>query len=292
MAILLTMQESSDEVLSGFPEYVEFSTSTPATVFYTLDGTTPDDDSDIAVGQVYLPTDGTILTLKAIAIAGAQESDVLEETWFTDSTDLGRTRMQGKEGVAVLRAGDATVDSISVDQDGNPAQATAVELVELDFIASTTNRIGEKNSQELTSLDFVNFQLDKSVAQTTHVSSPDDINFDPNAQLIVIDGSTQENLDNQIVKIINRPHGTMDVTSPFLQRRPQELDLVSGNFVRTMTNPRTGKIVFYYRESRENRWIKSVQQTQPISQNLTRNVTGIESFVFKWIEDRSMSKIF
>ena len=53
--IVLTLEESGTEYISGFPEYVTFSTNDPATIYYTLDNSTPDASSLIAVGNVYLP---------------------------------------------------------------------------------------------------------------------------------------------------------------------------------------------------------------------------------------------
>jgi hypothetical protein len=292
MVIILSIEESESQIISGFPEYVDFSTNVPATVFFTLDGTDPDENSEMATDRMFLPTDGLTVTLKAIAIAGTMESDILEESWSTDQSDLDKSRLLGEEGINVFPADGEVVASLSVDADGSPSQSSSIPIVDLDLKASTTNRIGEEIPGGATTLDFVNFSINTIDEGPPQVSSPDQIDFDPKAQLIVVDGSTQEALDNQLVRVINRPHGTMDVVSPFLQARPEELDLISGNFVRYMINPKTGKIVFYYRESRENRWIKSIQQTEPKTIHLTKIASGAQGFTFQWIEDRAMTKIF
>ena len=43
--IEISLEESDGELFDGFPEYIVFKTSIPATVYYTLDGKVPDEDS-------------------------------------------------------------------------------------------------------------------------------------------------------------------------------------------------------------------------------------------------------
>lgn len=291
MVIVLSIAESDDEIVSGVPEYVEFSTNVPSTVFYTLDGTDPDEFSDMAVGKVYLPTSGLTVKLKAIAVSGTMTSEMFEEIYFTDHSDLDRTRLVGKEGIGILPAGSTPTNNLSFNSEGEAAQGSIISFQELDLKASTSDRIGEEIPVD-SSINFINFPERIIDEGPPKVSSPDRIDFDPTAQLIVVDGSTQEALDNQLVRIVNRPMGTMDVVSPFLQKQPAELDLISGNFVRAMLNPNTGKMVYYYRESRENRWIKSTQQVEPKRLDLSKKLTPTEGFVFRWIEDRAMTKIY
>ena len=50
--ITITINESSDQILAGIPKYITLTTNIPATIFYTLDGTTPTTLSDMAVGQI------------------------------------------------------------------------------------------------------------------------------------------------------------------------------------------------------------------------------------------------
>ncbi len=291
MVIILSIVESDSELVSGIPEFVEFSTNVPSTVFYTIDGTDPDEDSYMAAGKVLLPTNGTTLTLKAIAISGTMSSEVLEEVYFTDQTDLDKTRLLNREGINLLPPDETPVNNLSFNADGSPAQQSSISFVDLDLKTSTSDRIGEEIPGD-SSIEFIRFPIKTIDEGPQAVSSPNRIDFDPKAQLIVIDGSTEEALENQLVRVINRPMGTIDVVSPFLQGQPAELDLISGNFVRAMLNPNTGKMVYYYRESRENRWVKSVQTVEPKILNLTKKETAPAGLVFRWIEDRSMTKIY
>jgi hypothetical protein len=294
MTLLLTMTESDSSIISGVPEYVEFETNEPATVFYTVDGTGPDAADLIAVGKVYLPTHGQAFTLSAVAISGSEESDILEEDYSTDSSALARTRNVSGEGIVILPAGeyDNFVDHLSEDTNGQESQRTTIEFLDLMIITSTTNSLGEPlasgSLSTETTHDFINIPDRSGGTEIPDISSVHDSDFFPNAKVIVIDGSTEALLDSQAVRIINRPHGTIDPSSSFYNDHIIERPLVSGNFVRAMYNPKTGKAVFYYRESRDNRWIKSVQSVQP----KCIKAESKPGFVFKWIESRSMSKIY
>lgn len=295
MALLLTMTESDSSIISGVPEYVEFETNEPATVFYTVDGTSPDAADLIAVGKVYLPTHSQAFVLSAVAISGSETSDVLEEDYSTDSSALTRTRNVSGEGIIVLPAGeyDNFVDHLSVDTNGQEAQRTSIEFLDLMIITSTTNSLGEPlasgSMSTETTHDFIHIPDRSGGTEIPNISSVHDDEFFPNAKVIVIDGSTAELRNSQVVKIINRPHGTINPSSSFYNDHIIERPLVSGNFVRAMYNPKTGKAVFYYRESRDNRWVKSVQSVQVKHIKADSVKPG---FVFKWIESRSMSKIY
>jgi len=291
--IILTMTESETELIAGVPEYVEFTTSEPSTVFYTFDGTTPDEDSDMASGRVYLPTTISTFTLKAIALIQERSSVILEQDYAVDFIDMDKTGRVGDDGIQVLPADEDPVDNLGVDADGDNAQKTAIEVDELDIKVSRSNRIGEtlKDGSSREFVNFVEYEVNKIDNEYRSSPNSDNVEFNPNAKVIIINGYDQEDLEGQVVKIINRPHGTMPVTSPFYNEHLQQEPIVTGNFVRSMYNPQTQKMIFYYAESRENRWIKSIQKVEdPANLNITGQMEP--GFVFQWIEDRAMSKIF
>ena len=155
--ITLTLEESVEEYLSGIPSFIEFSTSKPSTVFYTLDGSDPGEDSLIAVGKVYLPSNGSAFTLKAIAISGDDSSSILEERYSTNSMDLDGRRHVDGEGIVVMPYGEDHLTSLGYDAEGSAAQTTDKELADLDLKASSSNSLGEPISNGKTSFDFVNF---------------------------------------------------------------------------------------------------------------------------------------
>jgi hypothetical protein len=249
--------------------------------------------SQMFVDKITLPTNGLSITLKAIAIVDNFTSAILEENYFTDSMDLDRTRLTGREGINILPPGKPAVNSLSFDSDGNAAQQTSIVLDKLDFLASTTNSRGE-DIPGSTTLDFVNFPIKIKEYEVKKVTYLNSIDFDPKSMYIIMDGTTASAISNQTVRIVNRPHGSMNLYSPLHRDNNSNSNLVTANFVRYMINPRNGKITFYYRESRENRWVKSTQQIEGGSPlNISFNSGGHpQSFVFRWIEHRSMSKIF
>jgi len=51
-------------------------------------------------------------------------------------------------------------------------------------------------------------------------------------------------------------------------------------------------MAFYYHDSRENRWIKSIQSAESTSLNLTPIPKRGGRFVFRWVEDRYLSNLF
>lgn len=290
MVIVLTISESEDQIISGFPEYVVLTTNTPATIYYTLDGTDPDTGSDIFVDQLYLPTTGLSFTLKAIAISGSDSSGIVEQEYATSQEDLDRTRLMGREGINVLPPDEEIVDHLSFDEEGEFAQETTTPFQDLDLKTSTRNRRGEPIPGR-TTIDFINFEDLLVFAPAPKVSYLNNQDFNPKADYIIIDGS--EGNQDQVVRVINRPMGTMDLVSKIDSSNPSSYQLVSSNFVRHMINPRTGKITFYYRDSRENRWLKSTQTVEVRTLKLGPNDAGPpSSYVFRWVEDRVQSRLY
>lgn len=297
MAIVLYLEESKDQIIAGFPEYLIFTTNVPATIFYTLDGTDPDPlTSDMFADDLLklsLPTEGTTLVVKALAVSGILSSSILEQTYFTSQTKIDKNRLLGKEGINILPPGKDPINNLSYDADGNPAQQSIIPIEKMDLRASTTNNRGEDIPGD-TTLDFINFPIKESYPQKNWVSSPNDnnINFDPKAFYIMIDGSTDDKLNNQVVRIINRPSGTMDLVSQVYNRNMQSYHLNTSGLVRYMISPNRDKICFYYRDSREGRWIRSTQNIKYKPMNLTPTASPPSSFVFRWVENRTQTKIY
>lgn len=290
MVILIELEESESQIISGFPEYITLTTNIPSNIFYTLDGTDPNLESEIFINRLYLPTDGLRRTLKVMAVSGDMVSSILEKTYYTDVSNLNKSRLLGKEGIRNLPSGENAVNHLSFDENGNPSQESHILFEDLDLIASTTNRIGEDISGN-TTIDFINFGIKIVEEEDKLVSNLNDINFNPKSQYIIMDGSTLENLEGQVVRVINRPHNSMNSNS-FVKNKVSSDQLVSSGLVRYMIDPRSGKISFYYHDSRENRWIKSTQKISGSSKNLSNTEAPPSSFVFRWIEDRYQTRIY
>jgi hypothetical protein len=290
--IVLTLEESDTEYISGFPEYITFSTNDPSTIYYTLDKTTPDEDSLIAVGNVYLPTSGSTVTIKAIAISVDDTSSVLEVEYKTDSSNLDGPRYLNDEGIVVIPYGSDIVDNLSFDSEGNNAQETAVKFSDLEIKASRTDAGGTRLDPKKSSVPFINFAESSSQGIETMLSSPNDnAQFDPTARFIIIDGSTDEKFENQVVKFVNRTYNTFGPTSKFYKERlGQQEPVVTGNYVRSFYNPSTGLYVSYYWENLESRWIESIQRID--KDKLKISWKKEHPFVFRWIQDRALSQLF
>jgi hypothetical protein len=290
--ISLTIIEGDEELLDGFPESVSFETDSPSTVYYTLDGSEPTEDSLIAIGKVFLPTLSGTLEVKAVAISGNDSSDIVMTKYQNNSLDLDGRRILGNEGIVVMRYGDDPVDSLGYTSDGEEAQQTSIEVGELDIKGSKTDSDGIAFSGGKTSRKFINFPLKKQGTKPDATSTPNNNpNFDPSAKFIIIDGSTDEARDNQVVKIVNRAYNTFGTTTNFYKERLGEKEpIITGNFVRSFYNPKTNKYVSYYWESLESRWIRS---EQTIEKKTLRIGSGAEGrFVYRWIQDRALSQLF
>ena len=108
-----------------------------------------------------------------------------------------------------------------------------------------------------------------------------------------MDGSTNEKFENQVVKIVNRTYSTFGPTSKFYDERLGEKEpVVTGNFVKSFYDKKTGTYTSYYWESLESRWIKSIQKVDIPSKKIYRHSAGSKRFVFRWIQDRALSQLF
>lgn len=292
MNIFLTIEESKEQSIDGFPTYVVLKTNIPSTIFYTLDGSDPTEESSIFIERIRMPTDGVGMILKAFAEHASVRTAVIEQPYFTNHSMLGRSRNTGEKGIRTLPFGEPTVDSLAFGPNGELARETSIPFIDLEVKASTRTKIGE-GIPDGSTIDFINFAKRQPSFEPATISSPNNnINFDPKALYIIIDGFTDEDRNNQSVKIINRPHNTMELNPSPGQNKMEDYQLSTSGFVRYMINPITGKITFYYRDSRDNRWLKSTQKIEGKSLNLSNIESRPSSFVFRWIEERAQSKIY
>lgn len=291
-SIALVMEESESSIISGFPEFVTFEVSEPATIFYTLDGSTPSELSEIVINdKLYLPTDKSYVTLKAVAITSTSSSPLVEMVY---QIPILKDRFaETKTGVSVLPAGKDYVTSLAVNADGDDVQKTSKDIHDLDITASRTSDIGEKNAQGLTSKAFI-YHPERRInfGDHTNISSPNDLNdnFNPEAKLIIINSQTQEDIDDQAVRIIMRPFDSIPVRSETYKEHIRTESLMTGSLILPIFNPDTGVGVFYYAEPREGRWVKSIVKTDPKELNLSSSLKTV-NFAFRWITDRTQSKI-
>lgn len=285
--IELTLIESTNQIISGIPEYLEFETDVPANIFYTLDGTDPTIESLIALGKVHLPTSGLSITIKAIAISAGDFSTILVQEYSSDVIKLDGPRNIG-EGISILPYGTNSINNLSYDAYGDSAQESSTEFVDLDMKASLNG------SSKKTSLSFVNFATTERIDDRFSSSTVNDNNyFDPSAKLMIIDGTSQVKLDEQSVKLINRTYNSFDPTSDlYTERLGQKEPLITGNYVKSFYNPATNEYISFYYESLDSRWIISKQKLEGVEVSGSPTYSKRGKFVYRWIEERGPSTAF
>ena len=192
MALVLEIEESDNDLVSGIPQYLTVSTNKPSNIYYTLDGTTPNSSSLIATTRIYLPTDINSFTFKCIAYDGSEYSSVFSKDYVISSLNVKNTRKGNESGVVVMSHDDTAKDSFGFDADREVAQEMSKVRHSLDFVTSVTNHQGEKVDTTKEFINFITSKVDRS-RQGQDTPNNDNVYFDPKSKVIVIDGTTQEN---------------------------------------------------------------------------------------------------
>src|SRR5271166_3530256 len=85
MAVIsVTVTQSEEQVVSGIPKTVSITTNIPATIFYTLDGSTPTLFSTMYTGPIFLPVSQLLVVLSILATNGTDSSPIVVEQYETD----------------------------------------------------------------------------------------------------------------------------------------------------------------------------------------------------------------
>lgn len=292
--LVLEITESDTELVFGIPQYLQVSTNIPSNVYYTFDGSDPKntDVAFLATSVIYLPSDQSTFTFRCIAYDGSQYSSEFSNQYSVTTANIRNTRKGNEGGVVVLEYAESFVDSFGFDSEGNAAQGMGKVRHSLDFITSRTNYLGE-DIPDSSSKDFINF-ANVNLSVKPDISSPNNnVNFDPTAKVITILGRTQEEMDQQSVRIINRPYDAFTHKSSFYTENDSKYNsIISGNLIKYVYNNQTGEITFYYYESLESRWIISKQKTDKKSFDFGKVKFGRGNrFVFEWVQDPVMSKL-
>lgn len=325
MAVLaITIEESDLQTLAGIPNYIVLTTNVPATVFFTLDGTDPTTSSEMAVGQIPLPTDNPSVILKMFATDGTTTCPIVTNVFSHNIVPnrnahdkISGLTTSGPNGpdpfpfginspvqpVTYGNTGGITVDSPEIDgiPDGFDGTATGTSsnetdepLAAYDFEYSETDSIGERGPGIGTLPAQVTVVIPPPSADYSEANSAI---FDPKALVIFQDGTKPPEDPDQ--SLLNRPFfnlenpefardGIMYNTTAF------EGAIPNGSFLRPHFNPRDNTYTFYYRDSLTNRWIISKEPYKPKNPDAgalykvvmpIRKKNGIGK-IFKWIPFR------
>lgn len=316
--ISVSITQSVDQVVSGIPRTISITTSIPATIFYTLDGTTPTLFSTIYTGTIFLPVSQLAVMLNVMATDGVNSSPVVSECYMTnvvsgnarlphsstnaqagssiqDTYPFGTPPFQpdqifenpARSGVTVYDPNKPAISN-AFDADGYPTGFTnrPYNLKNYGIVYTETDAQGERS-----------FGVGNLPATTTVVypppppefSSQFTQTFDPRALVIFQDFSNEDpNNPPQINKqyfSLEDPEKVRDGTYYYNSGVDSTLP-PSGSFVRAHFNPRDNTITHYYRDSWANRWIISTSPYQPnnsAAPNFASEVMGGNPRVLEWI---------
>ncbi len=316
--IILTLIASTEEVISGFPKSVSFTTDVMATVFYTLDGSTPTINSDIYLGgPLYLPVGESTLTLRALASSGSDTSEILNEVFRTNR--LGNTRLP-HSGTSVA-PGTSLENLYPFGTQSPQPNATFTSPANTSYTVNdpTLGHFGngydaDGNVTGVTNKPYtvenypiVYFNYDEegrtgpgigNVPAESTILNPVPIpetttqfsrTFDPRAQVIFQDISKE--LPGDPVQI-NTNFFSMENLETVrdgnaLTNVASEGPSVTGSFVRSSFNPRDNTITYYYYDNAAMRWLISKTPYVPPADD--NNLSGSMVFgrnsakVFQWL---------
>jgi hypothetical protein len=316
--ISVTITESTEEVVDGIPKTISLSTNIPATIFYTLDGTTPDTTSSVYVTPITLPT-LPAPQLRIFATNGTDSSAIIEQDYGPDisfarlphaavtgldinsqnslglfgsnTQDTAEAVYQnsGQAGITVLAPDLETFPSGRYDADGNPAALTNESLQSYKIIQSESNVNGE-TGYGIGTLVPVNKlpERDNNVPEESNRAQK---LFNPRALVVYQDASTE---DTTAPPQLNREFFSLEVPEKekdgaLLYNNGPNTATTTASFLKSYYNPRDNTITYYYRDSSTNRWLVSKQPYQlrdPNVGNLSNMVFGRETgngFIFRWI---------
>jgi hypothetical protein len=289
--ISVAITNSAEEITKGIPRSIAISTSSIATIFYTLDGTTPDTASNVYFSAIQTPTNKSGLVLKVFATDGTDSSPVLTFEYGTvltgrlphstvTGTSISDTNSLFPFGSNVPR-GDAkfgpnanaglTIEnpfntslpqiSNGFDDQGTPNDFTNATLDSYPIIYSITDSIGQ------TGRGVGNLPATVTVSPSVappEVSNRSDKLFNPRA-LVVYQDQSLESPDDPA--FLNREYFSLQNPEKYADgnlffNAGLDSPAASGAFVKNHFNPKDNTMTYYYFDSSSNRWIISKQPYQ------------------------------
>jgi len=320
MAVISVSVTASDEqVVAGIPKTVSITTNITASIFYTLDGSTPTLFSTMYTGAIFLPYDKLSVTLKILASNGVDTSPIVSETYLTNMASGTNVRLahsgtdaQAQENIPDLypygtnpiqpNAGFQSPAEVGItvnnpalpsnptgfDAAGDPTGFTnqPFDLLNYSVKYSETDRIGQMGHGIGTLPSKSVIEQVPPPPEETFQNTP---TFDPRAFVIFQDASTENPEDpphiNRMQFSLEDPERARDGAHFFTAG--MDSPPLSGTFLRSHYNPRTNQITYYYRDSWTNKWIISTMPYVPSASagNLSGMVLSKQAgagFVFEW----------
>lgn len=288
--IILSIAKSEKEIISGIPQYIEISTNTPSTIYYTLDGSLPSPLSSVYVEPVYLSTTAGMIVVSTVAYYVDEDgytvpSAILTQTYATDSSDLGRTRYVFFEGIVYSYPGGADIP-LYYDHAGDPVFYIDTPLSELEIIQPDTlpdgTIIGTDDQVQRVSPEYTGSIIDDAPPLFSSANNQGEVRTD--AMYLLVDGrASAENKPS--VDIINGPlmslRNSRTSWNGIDYLNLGKSNYFSGSATKYYYDRNNNVIVFSYFDSNSSRWVRSIQDLPPAPTGLPRpHYTN--PHVFKW----------
>lgn len=293
--IVLSFSSLGGEKVTGIPRFVEITSSSPATIYYTLDGTLPTQLSSVYTDPVEMPTDSGSVTLSAVGyyLDGNNNlvpTPVLSNIYKVDMSDIG-DRYIYFNAIAYMYPGGLDIP-YWYDSSGEASVFIDVPAEDLDLLVSDRDHqgyyreVGNEAWYPISQIDRIPPGETASLYDDNYnlYDTPSSATFNPESYYIVIDGRNGDSLDDTL--LINGPH--MDLRDP--RRHFGGLDFLvtnntnyrSGHLTKYHYDRSRGIIVFYYFDTNSCRWIKSIQNLEEVDiASLPKPYIG-NPVVFKW----------
>lgn len=314
--INITIVESSTQTIPGIPDTITISTSEPATVFYTLDGSIPDTRSPVYIVPISMPQSLLNIQLNVFATNQIDTSAVITRQYLAIQSELitaAGDRLSHSPTTPLNNNSNANdffpfgANSPTSDFNYlNPAQA-GTTVFDPSKSATSTGFDAAGNSTGFTNQPINNFKFKQIYStansegevfpgvgnlpakttiigkttpndNTREISNFADKIFNPKAFVIYQDSTTE---DQTNPAHINRPYFSLE--NPEIVRDGNLLYNSSldspptmGSFVNRHYNPRTNMMTSYYYDNTQCRWIISSFPFQPT----TKDVGALYQMVF------------
>lgn len=293
--VTLTFSGSETEIVSGIPRFMTIESNVPATIFFTLDGSTPSLNSPMYIDTFEMPDNENSVSLSAFGVdSEGIVGPILTQTFAPDVTQITVTRGIGLEGFVVDRASDDTDNVIAYDADGNPVSYTDFDpkFLSLRLLRS------EKGLYGLS--DGVRVEVSVPDPDSTITTSDDGFVpfstpevgelFNPEARFILIDNR----VDNDI-NIVMKPYGSLhNIYEEFGGKRllnpADDAAYVSGGHVRRFYSAKNNVMVAYHFDHNESRWVKTVTELPNNIPN-TSPAPQLNPLVFPWVHPGKQTKV-
>lgn len=288
---VLSFISSEEEISAGIPMFMTIESNIPATIYFTLDGSTPTINSPIYSDTFEMPDGQNTVILSAFGVDADEISGpILIQTFSPDITKLDRTHHIKVEGIAVDRFSDPTNITTGFDADGSAVAFTDIPNIDLRILHSDKGLLGIAEGTVIeigTPLPSdTPFPFDDPFQAE---SSPSDSFFNPYAKTIIVD----DRKDN-VIRILNRPYGSMRMLHReawgISELSSTDSTYISGGFVKRFYSQKTNTMGSYYFDHNSNRWVVGLQDLPESVPNIGFAYTS-QPLVFKWIDRGRHSSI-